>query len=69
MITVEEHPLVVMVVILVGDLLLPVCVPLPQLLIHHFLDLQRRKNACLRDRDHDDGEQIKPDPVHTLMML
>lgn len=36
----EEHALVVMVVILVGDLFLPVGVALPQLLVHHLLDLK-----------------------------
>lgn len=39
-ITVKEHSLVVMVVILVGDLLLAVSVSLPELLVHHLLDLQ-----------------------------
>lgn len=38
--TVEEHALVVVVVVLVCDLLLPVGVALPQLLVHHFLDLR-----------------------------
>lgn len=39
-ITVKEHSLVVMVVILVSDFLLSVCVSLPELLVHHLLDLQ-----------------------------
>lgn len=39
-VTVEQHALVVMVVVLIGDLLLPVGVTLPQLLVHHLLDLQ-----------------------------
>lgn len=37
--TVEQHPLVVMVVVLICDLLLPVGVSLPQLLVHHLLNL------------------------------
>lgn len=37
--TVEQHALVVMVVVLVSDLFLPMCVSLPQLLIHHLLNL------------------------------
>lgn len=39
MVTVKQHALVVMVVVLVGDLLLPVGVTFPQLLVHHLLDL------------------------------
>lgn len=50
--TVEEHALVVVVVILVGDLLLPVRVSLSQLLIHHLLNLQREGG---RERAGDDG--------------
>lgn len=38
-VTVEQHPLVVMVVVLICDLLLPVGVTLPQLLVHHLLNL------------------------------
>ena len=37
--------LVVVVVVLVCDLLLAVCVALPQLLIHHLLDLWRKYNT------------------------
>lgn len=40
--TVKQHAFVVVVVVLVCDLLLPVCVTLPQLLVHHFLDLWAR---------------------------
>lgn len=61
MTTVKEHPLVVVVVILVCDFLLPVCVALAQLLIHHFLNLQRgntfttqRFPTDVQRRDHDD---------------
>lgn len=35
----EEHALIVVVVVLVRDLLLAVCVTLPQLLVDHLLDL------------------------------
>lgn len=76
MTTVKEHPLVVVVVILVCDFLLPVRVALPQLLIHHFLNLQRRNTFTAQrfpsdgqGRHHDDRGRITPDPFHTLMML
>ena len=36
----EEHALVVVIVVLVCDLLLAVGVPLPQLLVDHLLDLR-----------------------------
>lgn len=35
----EEHALIVVVMVLIGDLLLAVCVSLSQLLIDHLLDL------------------------------
>ena len=61
-ITMKEHALVVMVVILVCDFLLPVCVPLPQLLIHHLLNLQSSKETfategffLLQDHEHLSG--------------
>lgn len=38
--TMKQHPLVVMVVVLVCDLLLAMGVTFPQLLVHHLLDLQ-----------------------------
>lgn len=42
-ITVKQHSLVVMVVILIRNFLLSVCVSLPQLLIHHLLNLQSHR--------------------------
>lgn len=36
----KEHPLVVVIVVLIGDLLLPVDISLPQFFVHHLLDLQ-----------------------------
>lgn len=39
--TMKKHPLVVMVVVLIRNLLLPMGVTFPQLLVHHLLDLQR----------------------------
>lgn len=38
-VTMKQHPLIVMVVVLVGDLFLPVGVAFPQLLVYHLLDL------------------------------
>lgn len=38
-VTVKQHPLIVMVVVLICDLLLPVRVTFPQLLIDHLLNL------------------------------
>lgn len=38
-VTVKQHPLIVMVVVLVCDLLLPVGVTFPQLLVNHLLYL------------------------------
>lgn len=40
--TVKEHPLIVVVVVLVCDLLLSVCVSFPQFLVHHLLNLQKQ---------------------------
>ncbi len=40
----KQHSFIVVVVILVGDLFLPVCVSLSHFLIHHLLDLQ--DNFC-----------------------
>lgn len=39
--TMKQHPLVVMVVVLVRDLLLSMGVTFPQLLVHHLLDLHQ----------------------------
>lgn len=44
----EEHALVVVVVVFVSDLFLSVRVPLPQLLIHHLLDLQTDRAHTVR---------------------
>ena len=41
----EEHALVVVIVVLVCDLLLAVCVAFPQLLVHHFLDLRTQMHT------------------------
>lgn len=38
-VTVKQHPLIVMVVVLICDLLLPVGVTFPQLLVYHLLNL------------------------------
>lgn len=40
--TVEQHALVGVIVVLLGHLLPAMCVSLPQLLITHLLDLYRR---------------------------
>lgn len=42
-VTVKQHPLIVMVVVFVGDLFLPVGVAFPQLLVYHLLDLLDQK--------------------------
>lgn len=41
--TVEQHPFIGVIVILLGDLLPSMGVPLPKLLVTHFLDLQMKR--------------------------
>ena len=55
LVTVEEHALIVVVVVLVGDLFLPVGVALPQLLVHHLLDLWGPETLCSGQRLRDGG--------------
>lgn len=45
--TVEQHALIVMVVVLLRHLLLSVAESLPQLLIHNFLNLHKGKKYFL----------------------
>lgn len=45
-VTMEQHPLVVMVVVLISDLLLPVSVTFPQLLVYHLLNLWDTHHGC-----------------------
>lgn len=40
LVTMKQHPFVMVVVVLIGDLLLSVGVAFPQLLVHHLLDLR-----------------------------
>ena len=45
--TVKQHPFIGVIVILLGDLLPSMGVPLPKLLVAHFLDLQIKREKLV----------------------